>query len=241
MPANEKTLDGLVPAGFFIVRTANVVPGADAPRTRLVSLSSCLADFLPHSWTRRTTSMEDSERVSKAERFGCTPDALVQLLDAADRLDEGGQCAWQAAFASLETLHAFLAACPCDAPDALIIAMCASSTCLDSVLTKLQPAAFPGQRTLADTLRERHPLPAGGRLLGWEVLGEDGPGDFCSWQCLGLERKLTASMGLHLNANGLLERAEEATAVARHGNDADSGWEPIDYLPWALVEYSRTP
>ncbi len=85
-------------------------------------------------------------------------------------------------------------------------------------------------------LRRGAPLPSGGVILGFDVLGWDW-GTFHSYTCNGLEAEFDASLGIRPNAHGFFSRVEDARKCADHANLETIGAEPALWLPWLTVAY----
>jgi hypothetical protein len=223
-------------AGYVVTRTFARPPyvSADLLPDAMVSMSDCLADFVPDVWTLEWTKTSESDRVQKAGAFGLSPVELLPLM-AWCTAEFGRVWGWPCVLYELgaaRDLHRhFLSS----ATNLRLLGLALPEDLAPDFLEAAKPLPHEGATGLYTCVAANHQLESGGIPLGWEVLGfEYG---FHSWLCNGLERNVFREFGIRPAENGLIQSAADARQAADYCGLESVGAEPGIWLPWLIVEY----
>src|SRR5690606_13395010 len=99
------------------------------------------------------------------------------------------------------------------------------------------PAQGEGAGGVYEMLAQRLPTPPGGVILGFEPLGFEHGAQPHSWLCNGLEQECFRSLGIRPNGSGFLG-PDDADAAIAHISKDEVGAEPVEWLPWMLLDYT---
>lgn len=221
--------------GYLITsRAPRPSKGADLLPPQLVTASGCLAPFFPDVWAfespRRTPKREEWTRAFGLEGAASVEPLCVALLDSREIL-------WarfiQSDSAVRKLLHAIG---PTFEPIVLGLALHGD---LVSEFADEESIGAREAETLVGALRRNALPPDDGVMLGFEPLGfEYGAADAHSWICNGLERPFFDRTQARPNSYGLIDDFELARTFCVDVTREELG-EPVLWLPWALIDYSR--
>lgn len=100
----------LISGGFYVTRILQKPEGlGELLPDRLLTLSACLTEFLPDSWTFEWASHTDSERVAALEDLGLTAEVLPLIRQSVDAAFAAGELGWPNVWQSLRAAQALLA------------------------------------------------------------------------------------------------------------------------------------
>lgn len=209
-----------------------------------LTLSACLAEMAPGAWALEWVGAPD-EREAHATALGITPERLPDLL-AWTTNAFGTDFLWPHFFPSLTVARdfhrLFLPA------RTRLLGFALPADLVDGFLTVAAPPPPPpgyspgGPTGAVELLQQRRPLEPGGAPRGFEPLGYEVTGQFCSFRCNGLETHLQREFGTTFNEWGLLENEHVARRCAEYaGRPATAPCAPY-WHPWLIHEYDpRTP
>lgn len=224
----------LISGGFYITRLLRKPQGlGEVLPDSLITLSPCLAEFLPDAWASSWASHSDSDRVAAVQKLGLAPDALPfisEFVNAAFATqDLGWPNVWQSA-----TVAKNLIADPRVADRGLLLLELAVPEDFATILLKeLAPAAGEADSGLFAKLKTATPARSSATSLGWEVLGVETGGSCHSWLCNSIQDDAKQRLGLRPGPFGLLESEQDARAVL--GLIANGlGVEPVPWFPGLL-------
>lgn len=220
--------------GYFLLRTDkpdweqlkhDLVP------EQVISLSQCICPRLC-VWWGWTPGSPDA-----ALKFGIPPDKLNEFLNWCGRahqleIDHG------AMFFSLEIVRRFVQRFELTGDDLRIIGAGLHRECEGTFLSTQSDENGPIGVT--ERIRQRLPLEAGGKILGYEAVSYSYSDFGHSWLCGGIERDAFELFGIRPNEHGLIATYAEARQVHDWiAEDEMRGGrsEPEPYAPWLLVSY----
>jgi hypothetical protein len=227
----------LISGGFYVTRTIPRPPGLGdvlLPE-RLITLSSCLTEFLPDLWALDWTSCSTDERIAAVRKLGVSEELLPTLLasatDAFNRDDLGWPCVWQSATAA----RAALALLNGGSAEFVVLELGVPQDAADMLLAELAPRKGDAESGFLKKLRSASPLNSRSIPLGWEVLGAEDSGSFHSWLCNSIQDAASAKLNVNPGPLGLLAAEHDATAVVEL-IESGLGAEPV---PWFRGLISR--
>jgi hypothetical protein len=236
--SNTSDLNEYIGVGYFITRVIQRPQGMSANLLpeRIVTVSRCLVEMLPGAWALRWTGYSDRDRMECAAKFGMSAwDAQRFIGWATDKFDSE-EIGWPGVFVSpklgAEAVRTFVGS----RDDVIIVGMGLHNSLVKSLVSFAVPSSQEGATGIYSGALKSEPLEAGGKALGFEVLGYD-HGDFHSWLCNYLPDPTDSELGIKPGAFGLIEQFEDAKTVADYAGRDDVGAEPGIWLPWLLVSY----
>ena len=229
-------------AGFFVTRSlrrpsyTNQLLLPD----QLVSMSPCLAKFLPDTWCIEWTNDSDTERSRGAEFFDLTEDQLFELIANVTPSFEQ-QFGWPNVIWELETARS-LAAAILHSRDIRILELglhhdFAATFCRDAEPEQQEGYAPMGRQGIHEAILKDRRTSDLGVALGFEPLLSDGMLS-CSWLCNGLETVVAERLQIEPNRSGLIETLEDGRSVASFIARDDVGAEPGLWLPWLIIDHT---
>jgi hypothetical protein len=209
-------LSELVSGGFYVTRLLTRPDGLqhEAPLPeQLLTLSSCLTEFLPAEWALEWSSCSPAERVEAIEKLGITSEHLAPLTTwataAFNRGDLGWPCVWQ----SLEAARSIKSTFAGTNSRLVIVELGVSKDCAERLVEELAPKPREGESGVYSRLKSSAPLSDEGASVGWEPLGMNGSGTYHSWLCNGLQDDCLAQLGVAPGPLGLLALEKDARAL----------------------------
>lgn len=225
-----------VSAGFLLVTPVArqaYMPERLVPAV-VISASACICPQFPGPYAIEWCSGWPESRAAKLQAAGVPAelhDGAMEWATAAF----GERYGWPGVFYTLEAAReARDRFFPADARP-LVIGLGLPAAFVEGFITYATPPVSPpgyapaGESGSLEVVKTRQPMPAGGRIIGYEpmslMLGvfDD------SWLCSGPREEHVRTLGLHSVQNGFLASLEEAS---RYGADAPEIW-----LPVLLIEY----
>jgi hypothetical protein len=205
-----------------------------------LTASACLAELAPDSWAIEWVSMEPADRQRHAVALGIPADAVSEVIRwATDEFDRHFK--WPNVFTELAAAREFLerfipggvhllgVGLPSDLVPAFLSL---------SAPPKSQPGYAPvGAVGVHEVIRAGRVLEVGGELRGFEVLGYDEAGQFCSFRCNRLEVDFEKELGVQFNRWGLLNEESAARQCADYAGRPEVGTCARWWHPWAVMEY----
>lgn len=203
---------------------------------RVISMSNCLARFVPDVWSLAWSSVSQGERIRSATSFGVDP-ALLQDLSTYATAEFDRSWGWPNVLFDLtfarEFAHRFLAG----VDDLRLIGLVLPVDLAPAFIDEARPGPGEGASGLFQCISTGKVPARGGTPLGWEILGFE-HSSFHSWLCNGLEREVFRALGLRPAQNGLIDDARQARDIANYCGKEDVGAEPALWQPWLLIEYA---
>ncbi len=226
--------------GSYLLTRRVPPPARDASLLppQLVTTSGCLVPFFPDIWAfssepempgRAEERAEWTRMLGLATPTSAEPLCLTML--------ESRELLWPRFIQSDAAVRTFLSAIrPTFEPIVLGLAL------HRDLVPRFAEESSVGEnddQTLVGALRKDKPPPSGGVMLGFEPLGfEYGASDAHSWVCNELERTFLERTHAKPNAHGLIDDVELARTFCDDVTREELG-EPLLWLPWALIDYSR--
>ncbi|MGB7328593.1 MAG: hypothetical protein WBD31_27195 [Rubripirellula sp.] len=209
---------------------------------RLVSVSGCLAKFLPDTWCIEWANASNAERIDAAEFF-CLDEDKLRLIVAKATQMFGERIGWPNVCRDLEAAQSFAAETKGPEIDLRILELGLHVDSVEAFCRDAEPNPSPdgyapmGRHGVHELLLFRNFVSESGARLGFEPLLSDGT-ITCSWLCNGLESVVAERLDIRPNSVGLIETLDQALeAVALIGHD-DTGAEPGRWLPWLVVDHT---
>ena len=239
----ETNLANYISGGYYISKYVDRPPyaSADLLPAKILSLSSCISEFIPDSWALSWAGDSDEVRQNSAASFGLTPEALKQVSEwTATHFDN--EVGWPNVCFRLETARLirdrFIAA---EEP-VLIFGIGLHKSLQKKFCDYAKPPeqqegfAPNGETGLYHAINSISTPPENGKVLGFE------PASYgylleCSWLCNGLEKEIHEKLGVHPNENGYIDDFETALKCINHISLEEVGAEPGLWLPWLIVKY----
>ncbi len=228
----------IVSGGYFLtkdVRRPNSVAASLMP-SRLLSMSSCICDFVPDVWAVEWADMEASERAVEALKFGLPATSVDSVVQWTTEHMHTESLGWPSVFFSVNGARAFAKEFLRDAEGLKLLGIGLHEECLEEFLSEEKTEPEQGTPGVYSAVDKRQPLEEGGSELGWEVLGYDF-GDFHSWLCNSLENKVAKKCSIKPGERGFIESASDALSAAQFCRKKGSGAEPGYWAPWLVREY----
>lgn len=236
-------LSDFTQAGFFVTRSVTrpdychceLLPDS------IVSLSSCICQFFPATWTIDWTSDDHETRLRHASTFGISEDRLEPIVKDVTRLF--GDCfGWESVMYSKDAAQRMIDDFLPKDLDTQIIGAALHNSHVDTYLEyaappKPKPGFAPaGAHGTFEVLSKRETPEPAGEALGFELLVYD-QGLSHSWLCNGLEKECHSKLGIFPNQHGLIKTFDDAKRCAEHVSSDRVGAEPGLWLPWLLMRY----
>jgi hypothetical protein len=227
----------MISGGFYVTRTISRPPGLGdiLLPAHLITLTSCLTEFLPDLWALDWTSCSTDERVAAVKKLGLPEELLPTLLksatDAFNRGDLGWPCVWQSASAARAAL-ALLNGAPLEF---VVLELGVPKDAAAMLLAELAPRTGDAESGFLKKLRSASSLESLSVPLGWEVLGVEDGGSFHSWLCNSIQDDASAKLNVKPGPLGLLAAEHDAAAVVEL-IESGLGAEPV---PWFRGLISR--
>ena len=227
----------LISGGFYVTRFLEKPAGLDdILPDRLLTLSSCLTEFLPDAWAFRWASDPDSEAVAALGKLGLSPDLLPIIRELVDSASASGELGWPNVWQSLPAAKAVLAIPGIAGREFHVFELGVPEDLLPSVLDALAPTSGAVASGLFTKLSSVIPLDESGTPLGWELLGVEDGGSCHSWLCNGIQKDdAVRRLGIQPGSLGLLQSEQHARAVDRLIQDG-LGAEPVPWFPGYLSQ-----
>ena len=237
MPDSHAVDPGLIAGGFVLTRKVprSEFSSAELLPPTILSLSACIAQFLPPDPIWPPGSVTDQEVEEQATYWGLAVDQVRAMDGWVARALAEGRVGYPCVCRSLGAIEGFLDWLGTPLDGAILLGFGLEPSHREDFLREESMPGSLGDIGVVGAIRDGTNLPVEGRLLGWEILGIDGV-SFHSWLCSMLEVDVEKQLGIRPNDLGLIEDAAQANAIADWIDEHDRG-EPVDYWPWAIVEY----
>jgi hypothetical protein len=204
---------------------------------RLLTASSCIARFVPDTWSLEWTSTTGDERRKAARELGLDRAAVTALTrHVTDAFDEN-HFGWPNVVMSTEALVGLLRRLP-TTREWVALGLALRRDHVPGFLDENRPPEGTGAAGVYRLLAQRLALPEGGTNLGFEPLGFEVGGRPHSWLCNHLEVECFRALGIRPAASGLLETEDDAERVTAHISRDEVGAEPVHWLPWMILDYT---
>lgn len=221
--------------GYLITNTISIPSStASLRRPEGVTASGCFASFFPDvcafASLQRTLGCEEWMREFGLGEASSYRELCATLLDS-------GELLWARFIQSDAAVRKLMqVVSPTFEP---IVLGLARHRDLVSQFIKEESIGTREEETVVGALRRSKPPPDSGIMLGFEPLGfEYGANDAHSWICHDLQRTFFEGTRASPNRYGLIEDFELARAFCGDVTNEELG-EPVLWLPWALIDYSR--
>jgi hypothetical protein len=205
-----------------------------------LTASACLAEMAPDDWALDWVNTEPERREQHAARLGIRPGELPAVMRwATDHF--GGRLRWPNVFTDLEIARAFrdrfLTA------DTHLLGIGLPADLVDGFMAMAapppqQPGYAPvGATGVYEVLAAGKPLEGDGAIRGFEVLGYDEAGKFCSYRCNALGADFDRQLGARFNACGLLDEETMARRCADYASRPEVVTCSRFWHAWLIREY----
>ena len=205
-----------------------------------MSVSPCLAKFLPDTWCIEWTNDSAANRSSGAGFFGLAEDQLIEVIATVTPEFEQ-KFGWPNVIWELDTARRFATAfLHCSEVRILELGLhhdFAAVFCRDAEPEQHEGFAPVGRQGIHEALLKHRQTSDGGTPLGFEPLLSNGMLS-CSWRCNGLEAVVAEQLDIHPNEAGLIETIDEARSVTSFIARDDVGAEPGLWLPWLIIDHT---
>ena len=228
----------IVSGGYFLTRAVERPPcmSADLLPERVLSLSSCIADFVPDYWAVAWAGIPQEDRQAEARKVGIPVNLLSDVISWTTAQLEAGEFGWPCVFLSVGAARDFTRRFPTAMPGLRMLGLGLSLDTVDRFLDEARPELAESSPGVYRAIGDRAEMARDGVPLGWEMLCYD-LGEFHSWLCNGLETEVAETFGIAPNAAGFIASAEAAVKAAEFCGREDVASEPGLWLPWLVMEY----
>lgn len=240
--------DDYVAGGYFISRYFDRTGfwSAELLPARLITVSGCIAPFMPDVWSISWASGNHVEKEHACGAFGLRASQLPKLTQWVNSRVDEKKIGFPNVCMSLEVARELMAMFLPHDPNVVLLGIGLHRKFVDEILndnaSDSDIPADDGDDTprsgVYESLRQAKPLGDGGDVLGFELLGYEHTGAFHSWLCNGLEKKLHRAIRIKPNQHGFIPSAADAEKGARYIRRNDIGAEPATWLPWMVVKYA---
>lgn len=233
----NEAMPDLVSGGFFITRALARPSGLGHGLLpdELLTLSSCLTEFLPDGWALEWSSCSHDERVLALTKLGLSEDLLPTLMRVATDAFASGELGWPCVWNTSTSARTALATIGERSSEFVILEVGLSVDVASELVAEFAPGPGMGSLGFIAKLSTQSNMASAGVPLGWEVLGIEHGGSFHSWLCNSIESEAEAQLAIRPGKFGLLASHAEADAVVeliRNG----IGAEPV---PWFAAQICR--
>ena len=225
--------------GYLVTqRVARPEPvSAELLPAQLLTASACIATFVPDIWSLDWTNVNDEQRQEAGAALGLAPATLSTLRSHVTTGFNEDKFGWPNVVKSTEALIGLVDLLP-RSREWVALGLALHRNHAGEFLEENAPPVGHGSGGVYEILVKRPSLPAGGIFLGFELLGFEYGGQPHSWLCNSLERECFQALGIRPNANGFLETEDEAERAAAHISKHEVGAEPVQWLPWMILDYT---
>jgi hypothetical protein len=239
MMTTGPTLDDFICGGYYVAKIPHDYKKTELIPDGLVAVSTCVTETLPDTWAIAWVKSSDKQRREAAQNCGLGPDQLARFIAwTTEKLDKDSQIGWPNVLLSLGTAKELVETFAVDLTAFRLLGIGLHREQADEVIEHLRPKApHVGEDGLLKGLRKRQPLAAGGRFLGYDLLGTEIGGSFHSWFCNGLEKDIWERCRIRPNAFGLIDTWSAALECAQYAGDRKTGAEPGKWNAWVVVNY----
>lgn len=214
---------------------------ADLLPEKILSLSGCICEFVPDTWTLSWTGDLDEDRQKNAAFFGLTPETFKQV-SAWTTAHFDNEVGWPNVCFDLETARLIRDQFIATTEPVVIFGIGLHKTLQNKFCDYAKPPeqkegfAPVGETGLYRAIRTASVLQEGGKVLGFEPVSFDQSQEH-SWLCNELEKEIHRKLGVRPNENGYIDDFETALKCVDHISLDEVGAEPGLWLPWLIVKY----
>jgi len=221
--------------GYFLARAVQrpACFSADLMPAEILSLSDCIADLIPGTWTIEGVNPSSRDHESGVVKLRLASGTLASLRSYVTPRLEDGSIGWPNVFFTVADAQEFASRFLVELPEVRLLGAGLHANAVDRFLA--EEASEPRQGIYRALSNRADPEP-GGMILGWEVLCYV-YGTFHSWLCNGLERDVAERLGIRPNAVGFIDNAEEAMQASEYCSRDEVRAEAGFWAPWRVVEY----
>lgn len=229
----------LVSGGFYIVELVARPPGLgdELLPERMLTLSACLAAFLPEAWALEWCGASPEERAAGAARLGIAEQHVPDVVAAMTEEFANGTLGWPNVWMDVSAARAAARRFGLSADRVALIELGVPASSVAGLEVALAPGPSEGEPGLRAWLARGAPTRDDGVPLGWELLGAERGGSLHSWLCNYLHVDASSRLGVRPAALGLLGSEADALAVEAL-IAADGRAEPV---PWFRAQLRRHP
>jgi hypothetical protein len=233
-----------VSAGFFVTRSINRPDYANPSLIpeRVVTVSRCLAKFLPDTWCIEWTNDSDAERQEGANCFGLSQQRLFALI-AESTTGFESRFGWPNVIWDLGFAQSIATQFLGEVSDVRVIELGlhrddVEAFCHDAEPEQHEGYASVGRHGIHEAILKNREVSESGISLGFEPLLSDGMLS-CTWLCNGLETEIAERLQICPNPIGLIDTIELAQTVVSYIGRDDVGAEPGLWLPWLIIDHTN--
>jgi hypothetical protein len=238
----KPALNEFVFAGFYVTRLVarpSYVSSELMPE-HILSLSGCLANFIPDTWCIEWSQDTQGSRLEEAETFELDSTALGEVTKwVTPQFDT--HFAWPNTITdpdfAIQLVKRFLSTLP----DVRILEIALHLSqmeqfCCEAKQFPQQPGSAPtGRQGILDAALRMQPVTEGGRVLGFEPLVYDYTLS-CSWLCNSLDTLVAERLNIRPNSYGFISSFDDACKCVEYISREEVGAEPGLWLPWLIID-----
>lgn len=236
----EDMLMNFISGGYYFAQGKHPPEWANLallPET-MWSVSPLISELFPDSWVFSWGKSRAHRNKSEyMKMLGMDMPSFVEMEAHFDTLWNQKSCGFPNVIYDLSVAHTLYKKYFWCVPDIKLLSVGLPETYLDEFA---QDMAFPSQyleSSLRYKILQKELLPAGGKQLGFDILGFDSA-IFWTFLTNGFETKFVQDLEIHLNSYGLIDQyedAERALEYVRANRHEEGSW----YL-WLVTEYQPT-
>jgi len=208
----------------------------------LVSLSSCIACFLPDAWCIEWADADSGGLPEEAQVFGLEPATFADLTSwVTERF--GQSIAWPNIIRTLDVAEQLYSTFLNTRGNFKLLEIALHQSMTEIFCREAEPVQQPGYAPLGrqgvhEVLLESNRLTKGGKVLGFEpVVFNDSLS--CSWLCNGLETVVADTLAIQPNEHGLIQKYDDARKCVEYISREEVGAEPGLWLPWLVIDHTE--
>lgn len=239
----ETNLANYISGGYYISKYVDRPPyaAADLLPEKILSLSSCICEFIPDSWALSWAGDSGEARQKSAAFFGLSSEEFEQI-SAWTTAHFDNEVGWPNVCFDLQTARLlrqqFIALNEPIVIFGIGLHKSLQKRFCDYAKPPEQKEGFApnGETGLYHAINLISALPENGEVLGFE------PASYgylleCSWLCNGLEKEIHEKLGVRPNEHGYIDDFETALECVSHISLDEVGAEPGLWLPWLIIKY----
>ncbi|MCE9594301.1 MAG: hypothetical protein K8S98_08905 [Planctomycetes bacterium] len=225
----------LVSGGFYVTRCVQPPVAFESASSSqgILSLSPCLAEFLPDVWAFESASDPVAQGEAALRAFGLP----LELRSAVERrvrdAHSRGRLGWSTVWQDREAAREFVESLGRHGTNLIVIELAVPADFAAQVLEEFRPSAEQSVPGFLECLRRGVAPDSTGIDLGWELLGVEYGCNLHSWACNGLVARAGEQLGIRTGAFGLICTEADARAVCAWIEAGELG-EPVPWFPGLL-------
>lgn len=198
--------------------------------------SDCINDNLINPWAYSWTKGINKETKEAIRKFGLADDTVFEIRKWIDLRHKENKIGWINVFSEIETAREYQRKFFPDVDNVELFALYFGENEANDIIEEFRPQSKDlGEIGLYQMLLKQiaeidRPDEA---LMGYDLVGIEGGGDFHSFHCHDIGPELSERFGLAMNQYGLFDAKDDWSPVLEYLNSEECGCEPV---PWFVAK-----